>query len=85
MSSININEDVIEQSLPVWDVAIVGGGLSGLVSAFHLLEASSGLKIILFEASERIGGRLYSKNGFDLGGTWSWPDHDQRVIAIAKV
>lgn len=37
-------------------IAIVGGGLAGLVAAIHLEEA--GIPAVLFEATDRIGGRM---------------------------
>lgn len=42
-------------------VAIIGGGLSGLTAALELTK--KGYKAVIFEASERLGGRL-----------WSYPD-----------
>jgi hypothetical protein len=62
------------QSLPDYDIAIVGGGVSGVYTAWRLLldgpkhsallrkwqKERGHLKIILFEGSERIGGRLLS-------------------------
>jgi len=44
------------------DVAIIGGGLSGLWSAFHLHQAKSELKIALFE-SRHIGYGASGRNG----------------------
>ncbi|MFK3668274.1 flavin monoamine oxidase family protein [Ochrobactrum teleogrylli] len=41
-------------------IAIVGAGLSGLVAGYELLRA--GFIPIVFEASDRIGGRMYSKH-----------------------
>ncbi|KHN93272.1 tryptophan 2-monooxygenase [Pectobacterium actinidiae] len=42
-------------------IAIVGAGLSGLVTAFELLRA--GIRdITVFEARDRIGGRIWSQN-----------------------
>ena len=44
-------------------VAIVGGGISGLTAAFHLEKAralGSGLRYTLFEAGQRLGGSMYS-------------------------
>ena len=44
----------------VLDVAVVGGGVSGVYSAWRLQAADPGRKIRLFECSKRIGGRLLS-------------------------
>lgn len=44
------------------DVAIIGGGLSGLWSAFHLLKVKPELKIALFEA-RHIGYGASGRNG----------------------
>jgi monoamine oxidase len=40
-----------------FDVAIVGAGLSGLYAAYRLLQQKPNLRIIVLEASDRIGGR----------------------------
>jgi monoamine oxidase len=42
----------------VLDYAIVGGGISGIYSAWRLKEWDNELAIEVFEASDRIGGRL---------------------------
>ena len=39
-------------------VAIVGGGVSGLVAAWHLATTAPSWKITVFEADERVGGKL---------------------------
>lgn len=46
-------------------IAIIGGGISGVVAGYELLRA--GFKPVIFEASDRIGGRMYSKK-FANGG-----------------
>jgi len=55
-------------------VAIVGGGLAGLALAEQLQQA--GLDFQLFEARDRLGGRIESATcrgaGFDLGPSWFW-------------
>ncbi len=63
-------------------VAIIGGGLSGLYTAYLLHQQQ--IPFTLYEARERFGGRIMSlaaKNSqhpiierFDLGPSWFWPD-----------
>lgn len=42
------------------DIAIVGGGVSGVYSAWKLQKEFPGKKIVVFEGSDHIGGRLLS-------------------------
>ena len=77
-------------------VAIVGGGLSGLVAAM-LLEQHGVRDVVLLEARDALGGRILSVGAdgdtadpgsltlesFDLGPTWYWPDfqpHLDRLV-----
>jgi protoporphyrinogen/coproporphyrinogen III oxidase len=39
-------------------VAIVGGGVSGLAAAWYLQKLAPGLTVTLFEATERVGGKV---------------------------
>ena len=43
------------------DIAVVGAGVAGAYSAWRLRSAYSNRKVSLFEVSDRVGGRLYSK------------------------
>ncbi|MFO1039107.1 MAG: FAD-dependent oxidoreductase [Geminicoccaceae bacterium] len=60
-------------------IAIVGGGLAGLYAG-RLLHAA-GIEFQLFEARDRLGGRILSadlsgrpsSDGYDLGASWFWP------------
>lgn len=68
-------------------IAIVGGGIGGLLAA-TLLQERGVRDVVLFEARETLGGRILSvaadgafvdptvpgTDRFDLGPTWFWPD-----------
>lgn len=59
---------------------IVGAGLSGLTTAYALIE--NGEKdFIILEARDRIGGRIHTKNGIDLGATW-FQDHHTNLSKL---
>ena len=69
-------------------VAIIGGGLAGLDAARLLHQA--GVDFILFEARDRLGGRILtvdaggtpSGDGFDLGPSWFWPQVQPEIRAL---
>ena len=64
----------------LYDVIIVGAGLSGLSAAYNLRNKCPSLKILIIEGKDRVGGRTEtvelncSKDGkkakFDVGGQW---------------
>ncbi|HHH9650089.1 TPA: flavin monoamine oxidase family protein [Pseudomonas aeruginosa] len=60
-------------------IAIVGGGLAGLYAAYRLQKM--GVAFDLFEARNRLGGRILSTpvGRLDLGPTWFWPDYQPRM------
>lgn len=44
----------------IYDVIVIGAGLSGLISAYHL--ERSGYKVLVLEARNRVGGRILTLN-----------------------
>lgn len=63
------------------DICIIGAGLSGLALAAKL--QAEGRDVIVLEARDRRGGRVLSKDGYDLGPSWIWP-HNHRMLALIK-
>jgi monoamine oxidase len=70
-------------------VAIIGGGVAGLTAAYRLHEA--GAKPVLFEASNRWGGRMFTVYDFykgmfcELGGEFVDTNHEDLQKLAAEV
>jgi hypothetical protein len=68
-------EEVIRKDIRV---LVIGAGLTGLIAARDLAE--KGIKVTILEASNRVGGRVYSpcfpgtSLTTDLGGEWFYPE-----------
>jgi monoamine oxidase len=54
-------------------IAVIGGGISGLAAALQLSDAGYGANVTVYEASGRIGGRMFS-NSPQVNGTSYWND-----------
>ena len=48
-----------------YDCIVIGGGISGLYVAYRLLR--KGLRVLVLEKGDRLGGRVYTFRGFDTG------------------
>lgn len=63
-------------------IVIIGAGVSGLYAASLLTE--KGYDVTVFEARNRIGGRVLSQDGFDLGPTWYWPETETTITQLIE-
>ncbi len=61
-------------------LAIIGGGLSGLYAAYSL---QNEYEITIFEARNRLGGRIHTIEGFDMGPSWIW-SHQDRILSLIR-
>src|SRR4029453_12184199 len=76
----------------ILDVAIVGGGVSGVFAAWRLLTEGKKNSVTVFEASDHIGGRLLSVPApkipnmvAELGGMRILPAVQPRITNLIKV
>lgn len=64
----------------IYDVVIIGAGISGSYAAYTLKKRCKNIKILILEAKDRVGGRTFTTelkcskenktSKWDLGGQW---------------
>lgn len=59
-------------------ILIIGAGLSGLYTALLLQDR---YEVIVIEARDRVGGRVQSMGGHDMGPSWVW-GHQKHILAL---
>lgn len=59
---------------------IVGAGLSGLTAAYKLEKAGE-TDFVILESRDRVGGRILTNDGVDLGATW-FQTHHKNVLGL---
>jgi monoamine oxidase len=70
------------------DVIIIGAGLSGLVTAYHLKKRNINFKIL--EAQSRLGGRIETIYGnentpMEMGATWFGKEHKNLIELLIEL
>jgi len=83
-NNLQINDDSVSEK--VYDTIIVGAGISGL-SAYQKLSQNKNLSILIIEARDRIGGRIWTDTlgetiAADLGASWI---HGVKGNPISKI
>jgi 2-polyprenyl-6-methoxyphenol hydroxylase-like FAD-dependent oxidoreductase len=70
-----------------FDIIVVGAGISGLMAAYRISQRDQKTKIVILEASDRVGGRLLFKDFHDtnvpLGGSII-RNSDHRVLNLCR-
>lgn len=70
------------------DVIVIGGGFAGVVAAREA--ALGGLEVLLVEARNRLGGRVWTREfaeagmEVEVGGTWLLPSHDALLTELRR-
>ena len=62
------------------NIIIIGAGLSGLYLAYRLQERYN---ITILEARSRLGGRIDSIDGHDMGPSWVW-QHQKHILSLLQ-
>lgn len=70
---------------PVFDLVIVGGGISGLTAALTVHEHRPTARIALVEARDRLGGRMFTHEGIDMGAESVDSDHETMLTLARKL
>jgi len=61
-------------------IIIIGAGLSGIYAATLLQQH---YRVTILEARERIGGRILTVDGFDMGPSWVW-SHQHAILRLLQ-
>lgn len=65
------------------DVLIVGAGISGLTSAYHLLRRDPSIYVCVLESSNSLGGQISSSNLGEMGAKW-YTEDQHHIHSLCK-
>lgn len=73
--------------LKSFDIIIIGGGISGLYTAYNLIKKHKNKKILLLESNDRLGGRILTINHNDVqyeAGAGRFHNNQYRFMNLLK-
>lgn len=77
-----VTTDVYHDMSKTRTVIVVGAGLSGLAAARSLVNA--GFEVVVLEARNRLGGRVFTEGAIDLGAHWIHGTEGNPVTNLAR-
>ena len=64
------------------DVIVIGAGIAGCAAARAL--SGQGISVRILEARSRVGGRLWTEDGYDIGGHWIHGTEGNPITNLAR-
>lgn len=69
----------------IYDIIILGGGIAGVYTMYTLLKTNPNLSILLLEATERFGGRIYTTPKYHLeAGAGRFSSNHKHLLKLIK-
>lgn len=79
----------MNSSNEVYDVIVIGAGISGLTAAYTIKNKTKNVKILILEARDRVGGQfivfIKSHYSFQLNPTLILRDFSQQKIKVERI
>lgn len=69
----------------IYDIIILGGGIAGIYTTYQLLKKNPNLSILLLEATDRFGGRVFTTSKYHLeAGAGRFSSKHKHLIHLIK-
>lgn len=77
----SLDKSIIESNHSNETVAIIGGGIGGIAAAYYLKQQKR--PFVMFEASHRLGGRIFTSESFEWGA-YEFSERDEELKKLVK-